>query len=371
MNRAEGSGRAGVGHAHTARDGVLDIAVVGAGIVGCLIAREIMRRRPESIIGLFDRAGVGDGATRRSAGLHIPRGATDAMRSWTRYSEHYYQQLLSEQPALPIRSLGMVVLSRARNTEHLSEIYLDRLRPASGGLSEPLGPLPSGTTAWSADGAQHADVGQLTRALAARMRSVARVHEGVEVSALDLARDHVVLDLAAGGTARARDVVLAPGPWVHDKSWKKLIDPLGTRVKKVVALHLDAVPDEQDPTVIFHDQDAFLLPLPDRGHWLFSYPSRQWDVDPATLSGPLSPTDLDEGRQILRTWCPQLADRANSGRVFCDAYSASREPEVREIAPRVVFAGAANGSGYRLAPAIAARTVEALSRPSQRKGPAA
>jgi hypothetical protein len=38
------------------------------------------------------------------------------------------------------------------------------------------------------------------------------------------------------------------------------------------------------------------------------------------------------------------------GRVFCDAFSRTGEPVVLDRAGRVVFAGAANGSGYRLAP---------------------
>jgi glycine/D-amino acid oxidase-like deaminating enzyme len=48
--------------------------------------------------------------------------------------------------------------------------------------------------------------------------------------------------------------------------------------------------------------------------------------------------------------------------VFCDAYSPSREPLVRTLDhdARIVFAGAANGSGYRLAPAIAAEAADLL-----------
>jgi glycine/D-amino acid oxidase-like deaminating enzyme len=57
-----------------------------------------------------------------------------------------------------------------------------------------------------------------------------------------------------------------------------------------------------------------------------------------------------------------MADSARSGRVFCDAYSADREPLVRALDEegRLVFAGAANGSGYRLAPAIAAEAAHLL-----------
>jgi glycine/D-amino acid oxidase-like deaminating enzyme len=56
--------------------------------------------------------------------------------------------------------------------------------------------------------------------------------------------------------------------------------------------------------------------------------------------------------------------------VFCDAYTPDRTPLVSALdsAGRVVFAGGANGSGYRLAPAIAAETVDLLDLPSSRRG---
>ncbi|MDT1000338.1 FAD-binding oxidoreductase, partial [Pseudomonas aeruginosa] len=72
--------------------------------------------------------------------------------------------------------------------------------------------------------------------------------------------------------------------------------------------------------------------------------------------------NLDEAQAVLRRYAPDLADRLRSGRVFCDAYSPSREPIVAKIGGggRIIFAGAANGSGYRLAPAIAAETLSLL-----------
>jgi len=64
----------------------------------------------------------------------------------------------------------------------------------------------------------------------------------------------------------------------------------------------------------------------------------------------------------LERYLPELADAASSGRVFCDAYSPTGEPCVRTLdqAGRIVFAGAANGSGYRLAPAIASEAADLL-----------
>ena len=71
---------------------------------------------------------------------------------------------------------------------------------------------------------------------------------------------------------------------------------------------------------------------------------------------------LAEVSAWARRYAPELAGRLRSGRVFCDAYSPSREPIVAMVGAsgRIIFAGAANGSGYRLAPAIAAETLRLL-----------
>jgi D-arginine dehydrogenase len=114
--------------------------------------------------------------------------------------------------------------------------------------------------------------------------------------------------------------------------------------------------------VLFDDSDAFLLPLVHRGHWLFSYCCPEWDVDPDALAGGLFATDIRAARDCLRRYSPALASACRAGRVFCDAYSPGQEPVVRALdeAGRLVFAGAANGSGYRLAPAIASEAADLL-----------
>ncbi len=138
-------------------------------------------------------------------------------------------------------------------------------------------------------------------------------------------------------------------------------------MKKIVALHVEQVPGERDRAIIFHDQDAFLIPLANRGHWLFSYTCREWDVDPDDLTDGLSADHLAQAQDFLRRYSPSLARDCQAGRVFCDAYSTTGEPRVERLdaAGRIVFAGAANGSGYRLAPAIAAEAAELLDLPSE------
>ncbi|MEU3772455.1 FAD-dependent oxidoreductase [Streptomyces sp. NPDC032472] len=174
---------------------------------------------------------------------------------------------------------------------------------------------------------------------------------------------------STGETLSAAKAVLAPGPWLADPAWRSLVEPLGARVKKIVALHVDKAPQAHAGAVVFEDQDAFLLPLHHRGHWLFSCTSQEWDVEPDDIAAGLSAADLAQAHAVLERYAPGLSAHTASGRVFCDAYSPAREPLVRALddSARVIFAGAANGSGYRLAPAIAAEAADHLGiGPAQR-----
>ncbi|MFI1584308.1 NAD(P)/FAD-dependent oxidoreductase [Embleya sp. NPDC020630] len=349
-----------------------DVAVVGAGIVGCLVAREIVARAPEASVLLLDRDTVGTGASRRSAGLHCPRGATERVRRMTAYSQRYYADLKHAAPALPIHAVPMSVVASPANAARVREIYLDSAEltpvdPPEDRTGPPDLRLPEHARVWDCRGAQYADVYTLVHDLTRELRARVTLREGVHVDALravghaDRGADRVEIALGTGETVSADRVVLAPGPWLAEPAWRELLAPLGARVKKIVALHVERVPTRTDRAVVFHDEDAFLLPLHASGHWLFSYTCTTWDVDPDDLAGGLSADDVDQARANLRRHAPSLAEHRVSGRVFCDAYSPTGEPQVRALGGgRVVFAGAANGSGYRLAPAIAAEAADLL-----------
>jgi len=347
------------------------IAVVGAGIVGCLTAREIVSRWPDASVVVLDRDAVGDGASRRSAGLHFPRGGTERVRRMAAHSQAYYQRLKEACPSLPIHPIGMCVVAPEASTRRLQEIYLDRaaltrVDPPDGLIDHVAGQpvrLPDGFGAWQVGGGQYADVHALTQALAWELRPRVSIREGIRVAAVEPTGAGVAVRLATGEALTVDHAVLTPGPWLADPAWAALVAPLGARVKKIVALHIEQSPLQHDRSIVFHDEDAFLLPIAHRRHWLFSYTCQEWDVDPDTVAKGLSRRNLDEARECLRRYSPTLPDRCTAGRVFCDAYSADGEPQVRPLDSdgRVIFAGAANGSGYRLAPAIAAEAADLLT----------
>ncbi|MEU5158910.1 FAD-dependent oxidoreductase [Streptomyces sp. NPDC020875] len=345
------------------------VAVVGAGVIGTLIARELVAADPGAAVTVLDRELVAGGASRRSAGLHFPRGASAAVRAMAAESQRYWAGLAAARPGLPLRSLPMTVIADRASEPGLREAYLPEagLREIplpDGGL--PPGPVtvPAGAAAWTGDGCQYADVAAVTQTLAAELRPRVRFLEGVAVTGVTTGPDGVRLALGTGGILRAARAVLAPGPWIAHPAWRERLAPLGIRVKKIVALHIESVPAADDGAVVFHDEDAFLLPYRDRGHWLFSYTCQEWDVDPDTVESGPTAAHLAQAAGVLRRYAPGLAGRAGSGRVFCDAYNPAGGPLVRPLTDdgRLVFAGAAGGSGYRLAPAIAGETVRLLAK---------
>ncbi|WP_218058203.1 FAD-binding oxidoreductase [Streptomyces sp. Wb2n-11] len=349
---------------------VYDVAVVGGGVLGLTITQEILSQKPQARVVVLERDAVGSGATRRSAGLHFPRGSSARIREMAFHSQERYAALKAARPELPIHSLGMTVVAPASAQERLQETYLPqaRLRPVLE-VAGKTALLPEGTAAWKGDGCQYADVHALTQLLARDLRRIVELREGVEVTAVTPLTDSVELSLGMGGTLHAGQVILAPGPWLAAPAWKDLVSPLGARVKKIVALHIEVPPTAGDQAVVFQDEDAFLLPYQERGHWLFSYTCQEWDVDPNTVAASLTHADRDAALTVLARYAPHLIEHCVSGRVFCDAYGPGFEPLVRPLTAdgRVVFAGAGSGSGYRLAPAIAAETANLLLVPSHRK----
>ncbi len=344
------------------------IAVVGAGIAGCLAARELAARFPWATVTVLDSDGVGSGASRRSAGLHLPRGSTPRLRRMSAYSHDYYADLLRRHP-VPLHPVAASVVTPAASGDPRGRGYLGLTKPE---LTEPeltesppggAVAVPDGWQRWRIAGCHYADVQQLAQVIAARLRPRVRFLEGVAVTGLARRGGRIVLSGGTGEQLTADAVVLAPGPWLACAGWRDLLAPLGLRVKKIVALHIERRPGPGDEVTVLDADDAFALPLAHRGHWLFSFASEDWDVDPDGLAGGMSAADLAAARDCLRRYSPALAAAPGCGRVFCDAYSPGREPVVRALddSGQIVFAGAASGSGYRLGPAIAAEAADLLS----------
>lgn len=340
------------------------IIVAGAGIIGAVIVKEILAARPGAEIIAIDRDLAGSGATRRSAGLHFAAGRSNRTRAMAATSERYYQALAASDPRLPIYPVALEAVAFGPAAEKARARFVNPgpLETSSNRATAATG-RPEGASVWAVPTCHACNVGLLTDYLVRDFRPAISMLEGVTITRIEEENKGVTAELSTGETVRADRLVLAPGPWVNAAAWRARVAPLGVRVKKIVAFHLNAPVSAADAAVLFPEEDAFLLPLAHRGHWLFSYTCLDWDVDPDAPPPGVTRQNLEEAQAVLRRYAPDLADRLQSGRVFCDAYSPSREPIVAKLAGsgRIIFAGAASGSGYRLAPAIAAETLSLLN----------
>ncbi|NOK32043.1 FAD-binding oxidoreductase [Corallococcus exercitus] len=349
-----------------------DLVVVGAGIIGTLVALLAKRHHPGWRIALVDRSLAGHGATLYSAFLDVPLGATPVRRALTERSRVLYQQLRAELPDLPLRDLPAVFLtSEARVQERLDGLVRDatsaprRVDAAAAlALAPPGFRSPEGTAVLGEVRAARCTgptlVTTLLRAFLARPGSVCL--EGVEVVRVSAEGDGAQRLTAHDGREWvAHRTALCLGPWLGSTRAALADVPRHWRVKKITALHVPVAPHPDAPVVYLLDDEAFLLPQPEHGRFLFSFRSEHWDCEPEASALRIDPPDWTRARNILERYL-DVRGLELGGRVFCDAYSADTDPSVEPLAavPGAFAVGGGAGSGFRLAPALAERAVHAL-----------
>ncbi len=162
---------------------------------------------------------------------------------------------------------------------------------------------------------------------------------------------------------RSKRVIQSTGPWIN-QILGGVESTFTTRIKKIVAFHIQQPPEANDPVFYFFDDDAFLMPKYETGYWLFSFRCDHWDVVPEINTLSIDVNDIQKAQGILRKYAPEFASLCVGGRVFCDAYTNDGDPIIEEVenCPNYVIAGAGAGSGYRLATAIASEALDIFSK---------
>ena len=330
----------------------IDLAIVGGGIAGHMVAAQVAMAVPRAGIVLIERDLPGAGASARSAGAHFPLGYTDATRAMSRESQRFYET--AQAPVLPFRMLPMRVHCARDRADWARGLFTEGadLRAAENALP--------GLASWNVTGAHQADVSTVVETLRRALPERVTALNGIQVVALTEQAGGVQIAMSDGQFIQAGRVVLAPGPWALAPEFAALTEPLGLRIKKVVAF--EVAEQDRESLDLFLEEDAFLMPHPTGSGTLFSYTSPTWDADPATVGCGATAGDRAAAKAVLARVAPHLQGSLRGARVFCDTYSPDRIPVVRTVgrSGRIVFTGGANGSGYRLAPAMAARTLEQL-----------
>src|ERR1700722_14003823 len=142
--------------------------IVGAGIIGCLVARELAARHPGLSITVLDQDGIGTGASRRSAGVRLPRGATPRTQRMAAYSHDYYRRLRQANPYAPLSPCPATVVVPPADAARPAGGCLELTRPArAGDLADPAVAVPDGMAGGRISGCHYTEVYRLARIAAA------------------------------------------------------------------------------------------------------------------------------------------------------------------------------------------------------------
>ncbi|MBC7886374.1 MAG: FAD-binding oxidoreductase [Ferruginibacter sp.] len=341
----------------------LDLAIIGGGIIGVFAAWYARKQHPDWHIGLFEQGLVGSGATFYSARLDIPYGHTPLRYQLAQRSRSLFAELRKEMPELPIKDLpfyGIVQEDNAQlvllqlvdnNARLLPEIIPSLLH------DHPLLVLPQHAAVISGATASQAVNNELVNLLAKNFEVTPNslIIEHTKIVTVTTLEDIFDLQSAGGNYFPAKRVIQATGPWMNEILGTGLFASQKTRIKKIVAFHIDKQPLAGDPLFYFFADDAFLMPKYEAGYWLFSFKCDHWDVVPDINTLSIDEADIQKARGILTKYFPQLVPLCSVGRVFCDTYTPDGNPIIERAGDqsKYIIAGAGSGSGFRLAPAIA------------------
>ncbi|MBN9047689.1 MAG: FAD-binding oxidoreductase [Rhizobiales bacterium] len=338
------------------------LLIVGGGIIGHMIAWKACMSDASLNVTIIERDLPGAGASAHAAGLHFPLSRTKDGRELSLASQNFYMSALREDPSLPISPLALRIHCPMAANATLMEAMTDgaNLKIDPDGMKV-AGALGSDLPVWTAYGANRADVHRLIIAIRHALKGRLCVIDGLNVQDIEERQDSVVVKTRDEYCLSGDRLVLAPGPWALDEPFLPYVEELGIRIKRVVAFHVDEAEAPRNTVDLFFEVDAFLMPRFD-GRTLFSFTRLEWDVSPDNLARGVSAADREEAEAVIAKVAPGLSGKLLGGQVFCDAYSQDRVPIAKTVGEsgRIAFAGAGNGSGYRLAPAIADKALGAI-----------
>ncbi len=224
-----------------------DVVVIGAGIIGCAVAREIARRGATTIV--LEARSIGAGATQASAGVlapYIEAPSDGPLHALTVESLSLYDDFISSigrESSIPIeyrrcgtlevahdlkisahlKALGEWVRSKNVDARWMDASEVSRMEPTlaatCGGLMVPSH--------------GYVNAAQLTNALAdAARRHGAEVYADCRVHAIEADGDRATVT-AGSATYRARTVIVATGSWSSEIAPETAVAPVRGQLVRV------------------------------------------------------------------------------------------------------------------------------------------
>jgi L-2-hydroxyglutarate oxidase len=216
--------------------GECDLAVVGGGILGLAVARELMRRRPDASVAVLEREGAvaqhqtGHNSGVVHAGIYYAPGSLKA-RLCVEGARRLYEYC--DERGIQVRRSGKLIVARedgelARLDELERRGRENRVpglrRLDAHGLRE-IEPHARGVAALHSPETGVVDFAAVARSLAADLeRDGGHVQPGCEVTAIERRNGRVGL-VHSGGETRARFAVFCAGVWADELAVKAGADP--------------------------------------------------------------------------------------------------------------------------------------------------
>jgi glycine oxidase len=215
---------------------MLDVAIIGAGIIGCAIAEELARRGAR--IAVFDARVIGAGATQASAGILAPhieghqRGPLleQGVRSLALYDAFVERVAASAQVDVEYRRCGTLELADTEERfDSLRRSADEGADPVEWVMREAVSGFEAGVSA-DVQGARFCQshgyvvVGQLLDALVASARRAGvEFHEHATVAHVTRDAESFTLDTTAGQFTAA-SVVVCAGGWSGELEFADELD---------------------------------------------------------------------------------------------------------------------------------------------------
>ena len=349
----------------------VDIAIIGAGIVGVMAAQKVLQKNPDASVLHLEQALSGSGATRFSAAFAPLFGRNDAVLDMAVKSRHDYERLRQALPTLPMHEIPSYWIANEANLakynkkldQSCTEIGSDTDWQSDVMRSTGFSRSPEHTLLTHSIGSYSLPVDFLNVLIAELNRHPHyALRQCLQLTDIKEHPDGYQVTTSYVNTYQAKRVLIAMGPWFRDSPFVHAFDPMDIRLKKVMAFHIHQKPMNNARAIFYCDHDAFLLPIKQAGMWLYSYTCEEWDSKPDCNTLPINQKNLTTAKDVLQQIAPDFVSACAGGSSFCDTYTHCTTPIVQKsfVGDNMVVITGTGGSGFRLAPALAELALESF-----------
>lgn len=342
-----------------------DWVIIGAGVIGCAIARELSLQSNFSVA-LIEQNRVGSGATFYSGGFVRVIHSEDHITEMAKESLPFFLQHKEETG---FDEIGTLYVPTTESLESISEwvrttstsehpIYLKQVKSLPEELRKILPKrLDADYVVWEPVSG-YADPLKSTLWLSNEaQKNGVELFESTRVEAIDILTDQTFRLKTRDHDIRTKGIVLCTGAW--NESLNEAFDL--SSVQRPKAIQADFVQSQplprQHPAIIVESPDVFMRPV-GGDTWLMGTATNEWDID-VNAGRAKNAEHTESTLQTIAEQFDVYRDSLNplGARVGFDAYTHGETGYLgaKSDHKNVLFATGWSGMGFKLFPAIAKR----------------